>query len=222
MRLGLALSGGGVRGAVHIGVLKALEENKLVPDILSGTSSGSIVAALYSIGYNPNEIEEIVRKNVKNIKMEFDLRYIFANLRMMLLSRDKKIDGFIKGDIFKKMINNCCIKKGCIKIKDTIKPLAIPAVDINTSKIVMFISDKKMFTQNSEIELDDDIDLAMAVRASISYPVVFKPCKVKGKRLVDGGIRDNVPVNILRFMGADKIIAVMRARLKIKLIIFLK
>ena len=208
MRIGLALSGGGVRGAVHIGVLKALEENKIIPDVLSGTSAGSIVAALYSVGYTANEIEDIIKKNVKNIRMEFDIRYILDHLKAMLWSRNKKIDGFVKGDIIKKVINNYCIKKGCPNIKDTIKPLAIPAVDINTSKVVMFISNKKGFKQNSEIELDDDVDLAMAVRASISYPVVFKPCMVKGRRLVDGGIRDNVPVNILRLMGADKIIAV--------------
>ena len=63
MKLGLALSGGGIRGIAHAGVLKALEENNIKIDILGGTSSGSMITALYAIGYTPDEIYELFKRN---------------------------------------------------------------------------------------------------------------------------------------------------------------
>ena len=68
MKLGLSLSGGGVKGAAHIGVLKALEENNIKIDYIGGTSSGSIVATLYAVGFSPDEIYEIFKKYCKKIK----------------------------------------------------------------------------------------------------------------------------------------------------------
>ena len=67
MKLGLALSGGGIRGAVHIGVLQALEENNIKIDIIGGTSSGSLVAVLYAMGYSPIHILELFKRYGKNI-----------------------------------------------------------------------------------------------------------------------------------------------------------
>ena len=68
MSLGLCFSGGGVKGAAHIGVLKALEENNIKIDYIGGTSSGSIVATLYAVGYKPDEIYDIFKKYCKKIK----------------------------------------------------------------------------------------------------------------------------------------------------------
>ena len=208
MRIGLALSGGGVRGAVHIGVLKALEENGMRPNIISGTSAGSIVAALYSVGYTPDQIKEIAEKNAKKIIIDFDIGEIYSYVKSLFLNRPKKIDGFIKGDKIKNLINEYCKQKGCQDIRNTVLPIAIPAVDINTGKMIVFVSNKKGCLDQKDVEYDDDIDLATAVRASSSYPVVFKPCMVKGKTLVDGGIRNNIPVSVLKTMGADRVIAV--------------
>lgn len=208
MKFGLALSGGGVRGAVHIGVLKALEENKLIPDYISGTSSGSLIAALYGCGYNSREIMDIVLKNSKGLVVDFDIKEITAYIRAIMIGKTKKTDGFVKGEQIKRMINGFCKQKGCMYIKDTKFPIAMPAVDINTSRVTMFVSDKKGLQDKSDIEYDDNIDIATAVRASISYPVILKPCMVRGKKLVDGGIKDNVPVRVLKAMGANRVIAV--------------
>lgn len=208
MKIGLALSGGGVRGAAHIGVLKALEENGIFPHVMSGTSVGSIVAALYSVGYKPDEIREIAIKHTKGLAVDFDVKEIYSFIQSIFTGKMKKIDGLIRGEIIKKLVDGYCKQKGCRLIKDVHLPLAIPAVDINTSKIVMFVSDKKNLPLRSDMEYEDSIDIATAVRASSSYPVVFKPCMVNGKRLVDGGLRYNIPAGILRAMGARNVIAV--------------
>lgn len=208
MRIGIALSGGGVRGTAHIGVLKALEENGIRPGLVSGTSAGSLIAALYCSGYNPDEIKHIVEANTKNAIIDFDVREIYSYVKSLFAGRPNKIDGFIKGNKIQKIVDDQCKKKGCKYIKEVKKPIAIPAVDINSAKINMFVSDRNLFKDQKEIVYDDDIELATAVRASISYPAVFKPCIVKGRRLVDGGVRNNIPVGVLKTMGADRIIAV--------------
>jgi len=208
LRIGLALSGGGIRGAVHIGVLKALEENGIIPNYISGTSSGSIIASLYSVGLNSHEIEELFKNNAKNMILDFDFSELFMYVKSLMLNLHKNIDGFIKGDRIKKVLSDTFNYRGCVHIKQMGIPVAIPAVDINTSKMVMFVSDKKNLLDKDDVIYDDDIDVATAVRASISMPVIFRPCNVKGRKLVDGGIKNSIPVEVLRQMGADKVLAV--------------
>lgn len=210
MKIGLALSGGGIRGTAHIGVLQALEDNGIYPQLVSGTSVGSIIGALYCSGYRPEEIREIFEIHVKNSEnlIDFDLEIFFWFIKSVFLKQTGKVDGFIKGDKIRRLVEEYCTKKGCKHVKETILPIAIPAVDINTSQIHMFVSDKKYLEDTNDIKYDDDVELATAVRASISYPVIFKPLIFKGKRLVDGGIRNNLPVSVLKSMGADKVIAV--------------
>lgn len=208
MGFGLALSGGGVRGAVHIGVLKAFEENGLKPNLISGNCAGAIVASLYSVGYTPDEIKEIVIANTRNIIIDFDMKEVFYYLKSLMINLDKKIDGLIKGDKIKKILAIALAEKNCTYISDTKIPLAICSVDIDTAKLIIFISNKKGIAPKEDISYIDNIELATAIRASLSYPVLFKPCIYDGKRLVDGGIRKNLPVDILKQMGAEKVIAV--------------
>ncbi|MGE5474057.1 MAG: patatin-like phospholipase family protein [Ignavibacteriales bacterium] len=208
MKLGLALSGGGVRGAVHIGVIKALEENGIIPSYISGTSLGSIIASLYSANININEIEELFKDNAKKMIIDFDLSELFMYVKSLMLNLHKTVDGFIKGERIKKVLTDTFIQNGCMHIRQAKIPLAIPAVEINTAKTVMFVSDKTNLFDKDYIIYDDDIDIATAVRASISVPVLFKPCIVKGKMLVDGALKDNIPSAILKQMGADKVLAV--------------
>ena len=97
MKIGIALSGGGVRGASHIGVLKALEESNIKPDLISGSSSGSIVASLYAVGYSLNEIQNIFLKINKKI-LDFDIKGLFKFFGGLLLLKNFKIDGLMRGD----------------------------------------------------------------------------------------------------------------------------
>ena len=88
-------------------------------------------------------------------------------------------------------------------------PLAIPAVDINKARTVMFVNKMKYTpTQDDKIIYINDVPLYKAIRASIAIPVVFKPAMIDGRRLVDGGVTDNLPIEILRKMGAKKTIGV--------------
>jgi NTE family protein len=203
---GLALSGGGVRAAAHIGVLKALEENELSPDFISGTSSGSIVASLFAIGYSSDEIHEMFKKNAKKVIDDFDIKEIYFYLRDIF--KRSAIEGLIQGDKILEVVRSYCDKKGCKSISQAKIPIAIPAVDVNTSKILMFVSNKSNLIDNGDVEYHDHIELAAAVRASSSLPGIFRPHMFNGKRLVDGGIRDNVPIDILKLMGAEKTVAV--------------
>lgn len=205
MKLGIALSGGGVRGAAHIGILKALEKNNIKPQMISGASAGSIVASLYAMGYRPNEIEEIFLKYKKNL-IDFNLKGILAFAGGSLLKMKVGVDGFIKGNKIERLIENFASQKGISKISEIKMPLAISAVDINSSDTMMFTS--KKININDDVIYDSSVKISEAVRASVSFPGIFKPKMLKGRRLVDGGVRENVPVRVLEKMGADRILAV--------------
>lgn len=88
-------------------------------------------------------------------------------------------------------------------------PLIIPSVDLQNGRVYIFTSKEKRNTYNDNVEYIDDISVATAVRASCSYPGIFSPCKYKGKELIDGGIRENIPWKETKQMGADKVISVV-------------
>jgi len=205
MRFGLALSGGGLRGVAHIGVLKALYEHGLKPSLISGASAGSIIAGLYAYGYRPDEMEKMA--------LNLDSRYIDPNvgeiiygILQLVIGREPNIDGIIKGryleNFFKKLTKNA-------HIRDVKIPLAISAVDINTAKTIMFVSRKTgLPSDDHHTQYIDNVYLYEAIRASIAIPVIFKPKFINNMRLVDGGVTENLPIEILRKMGARKVIGV--------------
>ena len=199
MKIGLALAGGGVRGAAHIGVIKALEENGIKIDAIAGTSIGSIVASLYAMGYTPDKMLEIFKYSAKEI-MRTDPRYFAGNLKT-----SKRLLGYglLSGENIEIALRECASAKGIRNIKDIRMPISIPTVDIVDCK-------KYVFT-NAEINEENYIKEALiekAVRASSSYPGVFAPCEYLGHKFVDGGILDNVPAQEVRKLGVDKVITI--------------
>lgn len=204
MSLGLVLSGGGVRGSAHIGVLKALHEANIRPNFISGTSAGSIVAALYAYGYSPEEINIIARRISRKC---YDVDYvgIISSLVNIFFSGELTISGLIRGEYLESLFRG--FTKGA-KLKDVKMPLAITAVDINNTNIVVFTSVPNRLLARSDYVFIHEATLAEAIRASIAIPGIFQPKIVKKMRLVDGGIRANLPVEITKMMGARKVIAV--------------
>ncbi|MDD2212156.1 MAG: patatin-like phospholipase family protein [Clostridia bacterium] len=204
MSLGLVLSGGGVRGSAHIGVLQALQEAKIQPAFISGTSAGSIVAGLYAYGYSPQEIKLLARQINRKY---FDIDYWggISSLVNIFFSGEPSISGLIQGDCLEKYFYT--LTKGT-KLKNIKIPLAITAVDINNTNIVVFTSLPNRLLLRSDYLFVQDATLAEAMRASISIPGIFQPKIIKKMRLVDGGVRANLPVEITRMMGAQKVIAV--------------
>lgn len=199
MKLGLALAGGGVKGAAHIGVIKALEENGIKIDAMAGTSIGSVISSLYAMGYTTKEMLEIAKFASKEV-MKASPKYLAGNIKE---SRRILGYGIFPGENIENIMKECAREKNIKDIKDIKMPISIPTVDIVESK-------KYVFT-NADFKEDyyiNDVTIEKAVRASASYPGVFTPCTYKGHKFVDGGILDNYPAGEVKKLGVDKVITI--------------
>ena len=208
MNYGICFAGGGIKGAAHIGAIKALKEENLKFDYISGTSSGSIIATLYAAGYSSDEMLKFFKKYAKKIKY-VDPKNILILLINLYIKRKIVIKGFNEGTIIERLLNKELNKKNIKNISDIKKELLIPSIDINTGEINVFISKENRAKYLDNIIYINDINIGKAVRASCSYPVVFSPCKIEGKQLVDGGLRENVPWKLTKEKGADKVLSII-------------
>lgn len=202
MKLGLALAGGGIRGIAHAGVIKALEENNIKIDIIGGTSSGSMITALYAIGYTPDEIYELFKKYGKTI-VKLNGSVIRKEIKNFIINHKISSQGINSGEFIEEIFNKKALEKNIDNINKIQMPIVIPSVDISTSKEYLFTSVKKK--QDKYIS---DIEIGKAVRASSSFPMIYKPVEFKDKLFLDGGILNNIPVKDVKDLGADKVIAV--------------
>ncbi len=177
--LGLALGGGGARGLSHIGVLRVFESEGITPDLLSGTSMGGIIAALYASGLNARQIEEEARRLGKLTNM------------VKLISDDlTKLDYVIGGNSVQEYIRG--ILGGDKQFSKLKTPLALCAVDVLSA---------------AEVSLQIG-SIAEALNATMALPGIAEPVCRDGICLVDGGSLNNVPSDLVRSMGAEVIIAV--------------
>lgn len=199
MKIGIALSGGGVRGAAHIGVLKALEENNIKFNAIGGTSSGSMVASLYSMGYNPDEILKLFNYFSKTIFQKGVIYNVPEGNNTLSVS----MGGLVSGENISFAIKESARYKNISKFSDIKMPIVIPTVDINEGKKYVFTNSE----ENKEYYIKD-APIELAVRASASYPGMFAACLYKKHKFVDGGIMDNIPVDEVKDLGVDKVIAV--------------
>lgn len=207
MKLGLSLSGGGIKGVSHIGVIKALEEANIKFSYISGTSSGSIVATLYACGFKSDEIYEIFKKYVNQINY-IDLKNVKRLIKNIITGKGFVIDGLNSGEKISKLINEICAKKGISNINQVKMPLIIPAVNIYNEEIYVF-SNNIVWNKNDKVKYINNVDIGKAVQASCSYPGIFSPCKYKEELLVDGGIAENLPWRETKRAGADKVLSVV-------------
>ena len=208
MKLGVSLAGGGVKGAAHIGALKALEEKNIPVDYLSGTSSGSIVTTLYGAGYSCNEILNIFHEYSKKIKY-IDFKNIFNIAKRLVCERKFRVDGFNTGEIIENLINKLCNAKNIYNIKDIKQDILIVSVSLNSGKVYFFESNLKESRYSDGIIHINDINIGKAVRASCSFPGVFCPVHFKNDILVDGGIRENIPWKEAKKSGIDKVLCIV-------------
>ena len=202
MSLGVALAGGGLKGIAHIGALKALEDLGVKVDYLAGTSSGSLFATIYALGFDINEIKEksiAQYKLLTTITKKPVLKAGFSYLSTGVAA----IDGLIDGKVIEDLVDSYAkIKK--IKNMNEIKiPYAIATVDTITTKECIFLS-KKYNLKNDDIDYIYDAPIAKATRASMSFPGIYTTCDYGKYNFIDGGTKDNLPIQILKDMGATK------------------
>lgn len=203
MKVGLALAGGGVRGAAHIGVIKALIENNIEIGYIGGTSIGSIVAAFFAMGYTTDEMYKLFKYFSKDI-LKVEPKYYWENVRV---TKNLMGYGILSGESIESGMNECARLKGYKNIKDIKIPIVIPTVDIKDSKEYVF-TNQEYSTKFSDKRYINDITIGKAVRASSSYPAMFAPTIYKNHKFVDGGVIDNLPTQEVRKLGAEKVIAV--------------
>lgn len=205
--IGLVLGGGGARGAAHIGVIQVLEREHIPICKIAGTSMGSIVGGLYSAGYNADEMQDIVATlDWKNLlsddpdRVEMPMRRKDADYRYLLNFEVGYKNGhivtpagFVQGQKLLLLLRRLLISTWNVHNFDQLPiPFRAVATDIGAGKAVVFANG----------------DLPLAIRSSMSVPGAFAPTEVDGKLLVDGGLMDNVPVDIARDMGAQRLIVV--------------
>lgn len=206
-KIGLVLSGGGARGFAHIGVLKVLEENNVPIDYVVGTSMGSIIGGLYAIGLTPEDIEhgvsginwdqvfnDFANRAHKRFRRKQD-EYDFFGIKRFGVTSDGLAlpPAFIEGQQIELALDRLAYPGFDIKDFDQ---LGIPYRAVATN-----IENGKPFVISKG-------NIARAMRASMSIPGALPPITIDGKLLVDGGIGNNIPVDVARRMGADIIIVV--------------
>ena len=206
-KIGLVLSGGGAKGAAHVAVLKVLEQQHIPIDYIAGTSIGAYVGGLYALGYSAEDIEKIM------FSTDWDKGYSDIIPRQALSYRDKQQrdkynvplnlgytdgkvtspSGLIQGQTMSRLYRN---STGLVRKFKSFDNLAIPfravATDLATSHPVVI----------------DSGSLVFAMQASATVPGALNPSVWHNKLLVDGGIANNMPVDVVKAMGADIVIAV--------------
>ncbi|MCQ2305154.1 MAG: patatin-like phospholipase family protein [Bacteroidales bacterium] len=220
-KIGLVLSGGGAKGSAHIGVLKYFEEIGLPIDYVTGTSMGSIIGGMYSLGYSANELDTLISNldwsiymsnNISRDKMSSDdrIRKSTYLLTIPFNFKDGESDhiftgidrhdflsslpsSFIDGSKLTNLFNGLCVGyQDSMSFNDLPIPFACVATNIRDGKEVVLRSGS----------------MPIAMRASMAIPGVFEPVRINGMHLVDGGLVNNIPVDVCKEMGADILIGI--------------
>ena len=215
-KVGLVLGGGGAKGAAEIGVLKYIEEAGIPIDYIAGTSIGSIIGGLYSVGYRSEDLDSLFH-NEEWLDLFSDRNAKFANRLYTVadgvayvfgvpLSHRRSSDtedadstdhrtrtvGLLHGDNIVALLDSMTGRLGDVNFNHLPIPFHCVAVDIRKFR---------------EVELSSG-SLPVAMRSSMAIPAVFKPVERDSMLLVDGGLLNNLPVDVVKRMGADVVIAI--------------
>ena len=206
-RIGLVLGGGGARGAAHIGVLKELERMHIPVDAIAATSMGAIIGGLYATGLNAEELEKLVEsmdwaaalsdapaRKTLSFRRKQDEREFPIDFELGIRDGDLLLPkGVIQGQTLDLLLRELTLDASHITDFDQLPiPLRVVASDIVSGDAVVMSGG----------------DLGKSIRASMSVPAVFTPVQIDGRSLVDGGIVGNLPIDVMKAMGVDIIIAV--------------
>jgi NTE family protein len=176
-KIALVLGGGAARGFAHVGVIRALEQEKIPIDMIVGTSVGSIIGAIYANNLNSFELEWTAFTLEKDSLFDYGILNAITGMGM---AKGQKLEEFVKTKITATNIESMKL------------PFAAVATDLNRGTRVVL----------------DRGSVAKAVHASCAIPGIFEPVDYQGRLLVDGGVLDNIPIDVAREEGADIVIAV--------------
>jgi NTE family protein len=204
-RVCLVLSGGGARGIAHIGVLKVLEELKVPIDCIAGTSMGAVVGGLYASGMTASEIDATLRS------LDWQDAFRDAPPRRDLAFRRKQDDrNFLVHLPLGLKHGHVLLPKGFIQgqqLQETLRQLTLPYTDsASFDRLPTPFRAVATDLETGDAVVLEKGDLAIAMRASISAPGLFAPVEYRGRLLVDGGVAENLPIDLARAMHADIII----------------
>ncbi len=203
-KVGLVLGGGGAKGAAEVGALKVIEESGIHIDYIAGTSIGAIVGALYAAGYSAHQLDsmfcqqqwiamltdrndEYSGEPYKTVK---GVTYIFG---FPVIDRQNPAFGVLRGGKVEQTIDSMLAYHGDqVEFENLKIPFACVAAEMKTAEEVVLSKGT----------------VPQAIRASMAIPGIFKPIRINGRSLVDGGMVNNLPVDVVRRMGADIVIAI--------------
>jgi NTE family protein len=206
-RIGLVLSGGGARGLAHIGVLKVLEAERVPIDAIAGTSMGAIVGGLYASGMSAGELDAALRT--------LDWDAVFApRVERQHLSQRRKEEDFEVSPLIEFGLRDGQLRApvGAVSsrgLESLLRRYTLPVRQLRRfdQLPIPFRAVATDLESGAAVVLDHG-DLALALRSSMSVPGVFPPIEVDGRVLGDGGLVDNVPIEVARAMGVDRVIVV--------------
>ncbi|HSB87847.1 MAG TPA: patatin-like phospholipase family protein, partial [Ilumatobacteraceae bacterium] len=204
-KVGLALGGGSARGIAHVGVLRWFDEHHIPVDVLAGTSMGGLIGGSFASGMSPDEIETMLSSinwdamfgssnfAFKNVRRKWDSRAYPSHLEFGLKRGIVPPASLNTGQQVDLLLARIAASSYALTSFDQLPtPFRAVAVDLKTAKFVVL----------------DRGSLALAMRATMSLPLIFPPIELDGRVLVDGGAMNNIPADVVRSMGADRVIAI--------------
>lgn len=210
-KVALVLSGGGAKGIAHVGVIKALEENNIPIDYVVGTSMGGIVAGSYAAGFSADELEAIMTStdlmHWVSGQLESGYNYFYSkeDPNAAFLSIKLSLDSTFNASLTSSIASDLSLNFALAEI--FAQPSANASYNFDSLFVPARIIASDIFTQN-EVVIDSG-SLSHALRATLSVPFFYKPIRIDGKYLFDGGIYNNFPVDIaLKEFNPDVVIGV--------------
>ena len=212
-KTGLVLSGGGARGFAHVAVLEALEANQVQIDYIAGTSMGAVVGALYASGLSAAEVREkllsvdwnstlqdVTDRNERSFRNKSFEGRNFLGLDLGIGPESVRLPlAVLRGQKLALALNELMLETATVSDFDALPiPFRAMATDLATGDAVVLGRGS----------------LATALRASMAVPVVYSPVEIDGRLYVDGGVANNLPIDVARDMGADRVIAVDTSSLR--------
>ena len=212
-KTGLVLSGGGARGFAHVAVLEALEANQVQIDYIAGTSMGAVVGALYASGLSAAEVRE------KLLSVDWNSTLQDVTDRNERSFRNKSFEGrnFLGLDLG---VGPESVRLPLAALRGQKLALALNELMLETATVSDFDALPVPFrAMATDLATGDAVvlgrgSLATALRASMAVPVVYSPVQIDSRLYVDGGVANNLPIDVARDMGADRVIAVDTSSLR--------